>query len=75
MLNDGHEVVAETCDGLDGDLAATDNVHRNGKVVESAPGDPNTQAIRALNAKLKHDSRVTISLLPLGDDLTRVRKR
>ncbi len=75
MLNDGHEVVAETCDGLDAGLAANDNVLWDGKVVEAAPGDPDTQAIRALNAKLKHDSRVTISLLPLGDGLTRARKR
>ncbi len=58
-----------------GGLAAIDNVLWSGKVVEAAPGDPDTQAIRALNAKLKHDSRVTISLLPLGDGLTLARKR
>ncbi len=58
-----------------GGLAAIDNVLWKGKVVEAAPGDPDTQAIQALNAKLKHDSRVTISLLPLGDGLTLARKR
>ena len=58
-----------------GGLAAIDNVLWSGKVVEAGPGDPDTQAIRALNAKLKHDSRVTISLLPLGDGLTLARKR
>jgi caffeoyl-CoA O-methyltransferase len=58
-----------------GGLAAIDNVLWDGKVVEVAPTDPDTQAIQALNAKLKHDSRVTISLLPLGDGLTLARKR
>jgi predicted O-methyltransferase YrrM len=58
-----------------GGLAAIDNVLWDGKVVEAAPDDPDTQAIRALNAKLKHDARVTISLLPLGDGLTLARKR
>jgi len=58
-----------------GGLVAIDNVLWDGKVVESAPGDPDTQAIQALNAKLKDDSRVTISLLPLGDGLTLARKR
>ncbi len=58
-----------------GGLAAIDNVLWKGKVVEAAPGDPDTQAIQALNAKLKHDPRVTISLLPLGDGLTLARKR
>ena len=58
-----------------GGLAAIDNVLWSGKVVEAGPGDPDTQAIRALNAKLKHDSRVTSSLLPLGDGLTLARKR
>jgi caffeoyl-CoA O-methyltransferase len=58
-----------------GGLAAIDNVLWDGKVVEAAPGDPDTQAIQALNAKLKHDPRVAISLLPLGDGLTLARKR
>jgi caffeoyl-CoA O-methyltransferase len=58
-----------------GGLVAIDNVLWDGKVLESAPGDPDTQAIQALNAKLKDDPRVTISLLPLGDGLTLARKR
>jgi caffeoyl-CoA O-methyltransferase len=57
-----------------GGLAAIDNVLWGGKVVEDAP-DPDTRAIQALNATLKDDSRVTISLLPLGDGLTLARKR
>lgn len=58
-----------------GGLVAIDNVLWDGKVVETAPDDPDTEAIRALNAKLKHDARVTISMLPLGDGLTLARKR
>jgi caffeoyl-CoA O-methyltransferase len=58
-----------------GGLVAIDNVLWDGKVLEFAPGDPDTQAIQALNAKLKDDPRVTISLLPLGDGLTLAKKR
>ncbi len=58
-----------------GGLAAIDNVLWSGRVVEATPEDPDTRAIQALNAKLKDDSRVTISLLPLGDGLTLARKR
>jgi len=57
-----------------GGLVAIDNVLWDGKVVEDAPDDPDTRAIQALNAKLKDDSRVTLSLLPLGDGLTLARK-
>ncbi len=58
-----------------GGLIAIDNVLWSGKVLEEAPEDPDTQAIQALNATIKDDSRVTISLLPLGDGLTLARKR
>ncbi len=58
-----------------GGLVAIDNVLWGGKVAEKAPADPDTRAIQALNAALKDDSRVTISLLPLGDGLTLAKKR
>ena len=58
-----------------GGLAAIDNVLWGGKVLEEAAHDPDTRAIQALNATLKDDSRVTLSLLPLGDGLTLARKR
>ncbi len=58
-----------------GGLAVIDNVLWDGKVVEEAAHDPDTRAIQALNAKLKDDPRVTVSLLPLGDGLTLARKR
>jgi caffeoyl-CoA O-methyltransferase len=58
-----------------GGLIAIDNVLWNGKVADKAATDPDTRAIRALNATVKDDSRVTISLLPIGDGLTLARKR
>jgi caffeoyl-CoA O-methyltransferase len=58
-----------------GGLIAIDNVLWSGKVADKAASDPDTRAIQALNAALKDDSRVTLSLLPLGDGLTLARKR
>lgn len=58
-----------------GGLIAIDNVLWEGKVVEAAPQDADTRAIQALNAKLKEDDRVTISMISLGDGLTLARKR
>jgi caffeoyl-CoA O-methyltransferase len=58
-----------------GGLVAIDNVLWSGKVVEAAPEDPDTRAIQTLNGALKDDSRVTISMLTLGDGLTLARKR
>ena len=37
--------------------------------------DEDTVAIRAINAKLVDDERVTLSLVPIGDGLTLARKR
>jgi caffeoyl-CoA O-methyltransferase len=58
-----------------GGLIAIDNVLWSGKVADKAASDPDTRAIQALNAALKDDSRVTLSLLPLGDGLTLAIKR
>jgi len=59
----------------DGCLIAVDNVLWGGAVTNPAPGDSDTRAIRALNAKIASDQRVSCSMLPLGDGLTLVRKR
>jgi predicted O-methyltransferase YrrM len=56
-------------------LIAIDNVLRHGMVVDDAIQDENTKVIRALNKKLHKDSRVDISLVPIADGLTLVRKR
>jgi predicted O-methyltransferase YrrM len=58
-----------------GGLIAIDNVLWSGKVADPAVTDADTEAIRALNARLKHDERVSLSLVPIGDGLTLARKR
>jgi predicted O-methyltransferase YrrM len=57
-----------------GGLIAIDNVLWDGAVADPSVNDDNTVAIRNLNAKIKEDKRVSISLLPLGDGLTLARK-
>jgi caffeoyl-CoA O-methyltransferase len=58
-----------------GGLIVLDNTLWEGKVVDPDVTDPDTEAIRAINAKLATDERVTLSLLPVGDGLTLARKR
>lgn len=57
-----------------GGVVAIDNVLWSGKVADRTARDYETEALRALNAKLHADRRVTICLLPLGDGLTLARK-
>ena len=58
-----------------GGLAVFDNTLWSGRVLEENPESADTRAIQALNRALKNDVRVDLSLLPLGDGLTRCRKR
>lgn len=58
-----------------GGLLAIDNVLWGGSVVDPADTSGSTQAIRALNERLRVDERVSISLVPIGDGLTLARKR
>lgn len=58
-----------------GGLIAIDNVLWSGKVADPSDTDRDTQAIRDLNTALLTDSRVTLSMLPIGDGLTLARKR
>jgi predicted O-methyltransferase YrrM len=56
-------------------LIAIDNVLWHGKPIDASIQDADTQAIRALNAKLRQDQRVTLSLVPIGDGVTLAFKR
>ena len=58
-----------------GGIVAIDNVLWNGKVADDKVHDKDTDAIRALNAKIAEDVRVTSCMLPIGDGLTLCRKR
>jgi caffeoyl-CoA O-methyltransferase len=58
-----------------GGLITIDNVLWSGKVADTSADDPDTRAIRAINAKIKEDTRVTSSLVPIGDGLMLARKR
>jgi caffeoyl-CoA O-methyltransferase len=53
-----------------GGLIVIDNVLWHGAVIDEAQRDRDTEAIRALNLKLRDDARVSLSLVPLGDGLT-----
>ena len=57
-----------------GGLLLVDNTLWEGKVVDPDIVEPSTNAIQRLNLKLLKDERVDISLLPIGDGLTLVRK-
>jgi predicted O-methyltransferase YrrM len=58
-----------------GGIIAIDNVLWYGRVADPDVTDNRTQCIRALNQKLHGDDRIDLSLLPIGDGLTLVRKR
>lgn len=57
-----------------GGVIAIDNVLWSGKVADHHEQGDDTNAIRAVNTKLVHDNRVTISMVPIGDGLTLARK-
>lgn len=73
----GYDAYYELCLQLlrPGGLITIDNVLWGGSVARPAEGDADTAALQALNAKLHHDQRVDLSLLPIGDGLTLARKR
>jgi predicted O-methyltransferase YrrM len=58
-----------------GGLIVIDNVLWGGWVADARRKDPETAALRALNAKLHKDERIDLSLLPLADGITLARKR
>jgi len=58
-----------------GGAIAIDNVFWDGRVAQADNREASTQALRALNAKLGRDERVDLTMVPIGDGLTLVRKR
>lgn len=58
-----------------GGLIAVDNTLWSGRVADPADDEESTQALRAFNAILAGDERVDLSLLPVGDGLTLLRRR
>jgi predicted O-methyltransferase YrrM len=53
-----------------GGVIAIDNTLQKGRVADDANQSPSTLALKALNNKLLHDSRVLLSMLPISDGLT-----
>jgi len=58
-----------------GGLVLVDNVLWNGAVLDASTNDPETRALRALNAKAARDDRVDVALVPICDGLLIARKR
>ena len=58
-----------------GGLIAIDNALWNGRVSDPSAKDSSTTAIRSINSKVAADSRVSSSLVPIGDGLLLARKR
>ncbi|MBO6892340.1 MAG: class I SAM-dependent methyltransferase [Roseibium sp.] len=57
-----------------GGIMVFDNMLRLGDVIDPEVHDPAVDDIRALNARLREDDRVVISMLPFSDGLTLVLK-
>jgi predicted O-methyltransferase YrrM len=73
----GYDQYYEACLQLvrPGGLILIDNVLWSGKVADPGVNDPDTVAIRELNAKIATDPRVEACLLTVGDGVMLVRRR
>ncbi len=73
----GYDTYYEHCLRLvrSGGLITIDNVLWSGRVADPSENDPDTTAIRALNAKIAADERVNAVIVPIGDGLTLARVR
>ncbi len=58
-----------------GGLIAIDNVLWNGAVADPAMNDEATEAIRAINTRISTDTRIHLSMAPIGDGLTLAQKK
>ncbi len=73
----GYEGYYEACLELlrPGGLLALDNMFMSGRVTSRDKRGDDTLVIDALNAKIKADDRVSVSMIPIADGLTLCRKR
>jgi len=73
----GYDAYYEGCLKLlrPGGLVAFDNVLWSGKVADPKAHDADTDALRALTAKIRDDARVDSCLLTVGDGVMLARKR
>jgi caffeoyl-CoA O-methyltransferase len=58
-----------------GGVIMIDNVLWGGEIANPAVQDADTLALRKLNDKIMTDTRVDVSMVPIGDGVTLVRKR
>ncbi len=58
-----------------GGVIAIDNVLWGGSVANPKDDRVDTEAIRALNRQIANDDRVSLSMVPVGDGLTLLRRR
>jgi predicted O-methyltransferase YrrM len=73
----GYDAYYERCLTLvrPGGLIALDNALQDGKVADPSNHEENTEAIRALNVKVRDDPRVDACLVTIGDGVLLARKR
>lgn len=57
-----------------GGVVMVDNTLWGGSVIDGDKRDADTEAIRAFNLHVRNDKRVELSLVPIGDGLTILRK-
>ena len=58
-----------------GGLVGVDNTLWSGRVADPGDTSPTTEAVRRFNAYVHGDERVDLSLVPIGDGLTLLRRR
>ncbi|MEV8344317.1 O-methyltransferase [Streptomyces niveus] len=58
-----------------GGLVVVDNTLFFGRVVDPAADDVDTAGVREVNARIRDDRRVDVSMLPMADGITLVRRR
>ncbi|MDH6218215.1 O-methyltransferase [Streptomyces pseudovenezuelae] len=58
-----------------GGLIVLDNTLWSGRVADPTQQDPDTLGVRSVNATLRDDERVDLSMLPMADGITFARKR